>query len=117
MNHTVTLQAYDGSTTVLPFDDTITISTLIKQYREQTGHGGCIELLDMDHRTEHPVEQGVIIDSNKVFLVHKSDYEAIPDKDTLQQLVDRYCDGLFTDEERGRYGPIELWNIYHFGIF
>jgi len=60
MHHTVTLQGYDGSTTIIPFDGTITIATLLQRYQEQTGYGGCIELLDMDHRTEHPVEQGVM---------------------------------------------------------
>ena len=30
----------------------------------------------------------------------------------ISKLVDRYCDGLFTDEDRTRYGPIEHWNIH-----
>ena len=109
MNHTITLQAHDGSTTVIPFDNTITIATLIKQYREQTGHSGYIEFFDMDHPTEHPVEQAVVIDSNQTFIVQKSAFEAIPDKDTLQRLVD--CYDILTDKDRERYGPIEHWNI------
>ena len=114
MNHTVTLQGYDGSTTIIPFDNTITVATLFQRYREQTGYGGYMELYDMDDPTEQPLEQEqtLVIRSNKTFLVQKSEYEAIPDKQTLQQLVDRYCDGLFTDEERGCYGPIEHWDVH-----
>jgi len=111
MNHTVTLQGYDGSTTIIPFDNAITIASLLKRYREQTGYGGCIEFLDMDHPTEQPVEHAVVIRSNKTLFVQKSEFEAIPDKDTLQQLVNHYCDDLFTDKERERYGPIEYWNV------
>ena len=111
MPHTVTLQGYDGSATVLPFDNTITVATLLQRYREQIGHRGYMELFDMEHPTEQPVEQAVVVDSNKTFIVQKREFEAIPDKHTLQQLVNRYCDDLFTDEERERYGPIEHWNI------
>jgi len=111
MNHTVSLQAYDGSTIIISFDNAIAIATLLQQYREQTGYGGCIELFDMEHPTERPLEHSMVVDSNKMFLVQKSEFEAIPDKDTLQQLVDRYCDDSFTDEEREHYGPIENWNI------
>ncbi len=76
MNHIITLQGYDGSTTVLPFDNdnTITIATIIQQCREQTGHSGYIELFDMDHSTEQPVEDTVVVRSNKTFLVQKSEF-------------------------------------------
>ena len=92
MNYTMTLQGYDGSTTVIPIDNAITIATLIQRYKEQTGHGGYIELLDMDLPTEHPVDHAKVIHTNKTFLVQKSVYEAIPDKNTLHQLVDHYYD-------------------------
>jgi len=108
----ITLQGYDSSTTVIPFDNTITIATLLQQFREQTGYGGSIELFDMGLPTEQPVEHTVVVRSNKTFFIQKSEFEAIPDKDTLQQLVDRYCSDLFTDEDRERYGPIEYWNVH-----
>ena len=112
MNHTVTLHTYDGLTTVIPFDNTITIATLLLRYREQTGYGGCIELFDMDHPTEQPFDHTMIVQSNKTLFVQKSVFEAIPDKVMLQRLVNLYCDGVFTDEERKCYGPIEYWNVH-----
>ena len=110
MNHTVTLQTYDGLTTVIPFDNTITIATLLQRYREQTGYSGCIVLFDIDHPTGQPFNHTKIVRANKTLFVQKSEFEALPDKVMLQRLVNRYCDGVFTDEERKRYGPIEYWN-------
>ena len=88
MHHTVTLQGYDGSTTIIPFDNTITVATLFQRYREQTGYGGYMELSDIDNPTEQPLEQEhtLVIRSNKMFFVQKSELGAIPDNNKLQQI-------------------------------
>ena len=76
MNHAVTLQGHDGSTTIIPFDSTITIATLIKQYREQTGYGGVMELFYSDDTelfdmNEQPVEHTVVVRSKQTLFVQK----------------------------------------------
>ena len=111
MSQTILLQTCDGSTTTIQFDNNITTSSILQQYRALTGSHEHIKLFDLDNTTPEPQEPLDIHFTSKTFLVLLQSYEAIPDKTTLQSLVNSHCNGTLTDNERLRFGPIEHWNV------